>query len=80
MYTARRGALSSNSFTVSSIDWDPGRNANVHPFASAVIRVMRRIYLDYNASTPIEPRVAEVMRAALDGANDGGQVVRQSTT
>jgi cysteine desulfurase len=26
------------------------------------------IYLDYNASTPIEPRVAEVMRRLLDGS------------
>ena len=25
------------------------------------------IYLDYNASTPIDPRVAAVMRALLDG-------------
>jgi len=27
---------------------------------------MRRIYLDYNASTPVEPRVAEAMRAAAE--------------
>ena len=29
---------------------------------------MRRIYLDYNASTPIAPQVAAVMRKAMDGA------------
>ena len=27
---------------------------------------MQRVYLDYNASTPIDPRVAEAMRAAMD--------------
>jgi len=27
---------------------------------------MKRIYLDYNASTPIAPEVATVMRAAMD--------------
>jgi hypothetical protein len=27
---------------------------------------MRRIYLDYNASTPVDPRVAEAMRAATE--------------
>ena len=27
---------------------------------------MRRIYLDYNASTPVDPRVAEVMREVMD--------------
>ena len=27
---------------------------------------MRRIYLDYNASTPIDPAVAVAMRALLD--------------
>jgi cysteine desulfurase len=27
---------------------------------------MRRIYLDYNASTPLDPQVAEAMRAALE--------------
>ena len=27
---------------------------------------MQRIYLDCNASTPIDPRVAEAMRAATD--------------
>jgi cysteine desulfurase len=27
---------------------------------------MRHIYLDFNASTPIDPRVAEAMRAAMD--------------
>ena len=26
----------------------------------------RRIYLDYNASTPVDPNVAEAMRAALE--------------
>ena len=29
---------------------------------------MRQIYLDFNATTPIDPRVAESMRAAM---NDG---------
>jgi cysteine desulfurase len=29
---------------------------------------MRRIYLDYNASTPVAPEVAAAMREALDGA------------
>lgn len=29
---------------------------------------MRQIYLDYNASTPIAPEVAAVMRGAMDGA------------
>ncbi|MGE0630236.1 MAG: cysteine desulfurase family protein [Hyphomicrobiales bacterium] len=29
---------------------------------------MRRIYLDYNASTPIAPEVAAVMREAMEGA------------
>jgi cysteine desulfurase len=29
---------------------------------------MQRVYLDYNASTPIAPEVAAVMRKALDGA------------
>lgn len=29
---------------------------------------MQRIYLDYNASTPIAPEVARVMRDAMDGA------------
>jgi cysteine desulfurase len=29
---------------------------------------MQRIYLDYNASTPIAPRVAEVMRRMMDEA------------
>jgi cysteine desulfurase len=29
---------------------------------------MKRIYLDYNASTPLEPRVAEAMRAAMGDA------------
>jgi cysteine desulfurase len=39
-----------------------------------------RIYLDYNASTPIDPRVADVMRGLLDGpfanpsaTHDGGR-------
>ena len=27
---------------------------------------MRRVYLDYNASTPLDPRVAETMRAAIE--------------
>jgi hypothetical protein len=28
---------------------------------------VRDIYLDYNVSTPIDPRVAAVMRGLLDG-------------
>ncbi len=28
---------------------------------------MARVYLDYNASTPIDPRVAAVMRPLLEG-------------
>lgn len=28
---------------------------------------MTPIYLDYNASTPIHPRIADVMRSLLDG-------------
>ena len=27
---------------------------------------MRRIYLDYNASTPLDPLVAETLRAAIE--------------
>lgn len=29
---------------------------------------MRKIYLDYNASTPIAPEVAAAMRSAMEGA------------
>jgi hypothetical protein len=29
---------------------------------------MRQVYLDYNASTPIDPRVADAMRPLLDDA------------
>ena len=33
-----------------------------------MVREMRRIYLDYNASTPTDPRVADAMRAAAGDA------------
>ncbi len=38
------------------------------PTKSSLSDTVRRIYLDYNASTPVDPRVAEAMRAAIEGA------------
>lgn len=38
----------------------------------------RTIYLDYNASTPIDPRVAAVMRPLLEGMFANPSATHQS--
>ena len=43
------------------------RAARRRRVATGVNEPARPIYLDYNASTPIDPRVAAVMRPLLDG-------------
>ncbi len=45
----------------------PGEGAPVSGGKDAVGPEMREMYLDHNASTPLDPRVAAVMRPLLDG-------------
>ncbi len=45
----------------------PGEGAPVRQGSQRVGPAMKEIYLDHNASTPLDPRVAAVMRLLLDG-------------
>lgn len=63
--TGRAGATAQSNFFVGN---RAGTNGLVRlkSLQNVIVTDMRPIYLDYNASTPIDPRVIDSMRAALE--------------